>query len=97
MSVSMSSVKLHQSNSFKRAVKKTHPNQKQALDRAIREILRNPEAGILKKGDLTSLRVHKYKVAGQQYLLGYVYDVEEQVLSLVAMGPHENFYRDIKR
>jgi len=74
-----------------------HPNQKQVLDRAIREISRNPEAGILKKGDLTSLRVHKQRVSGQQYLLGYVYDVEEQVISLVAMGPHENFYRDIKR
>ncbi|MDX8411742.1 MAG: type II toxin-antitoxin system RelE/ParE family toxin [Mariprofundaceae bacterium] len=88
---------LLQANSFKRAVEKMHPNQKQALDKAVRIIMQKPEAGRLKKSDLASLRVYKYKASGQQYLLGYSYDAEEQVIALVTIGPHENFYRDIKR
>ena len=90
-------MKIIQANSFKRAVKKMHPNQKQALDKAVRALMRNPEAGSLKKGDLANLRVYKYKASAQQYLLGYSYDAEDQVIALVATSPHENFYRDIKR
>jgi len=90
-------LKIVQAASFKRVVKKMHPNQKQALDKAVKAILTNPEAGSLKKGDLAGLRVYKYRFSGQQYLLGYSYDAEGQVIALVAIGPHENFYRDIKR
>ncbi len=74
-----------------------HLNQKQALDDAVRLVMKNPEAGTLKKGDLAHLRVYKYKTSGQQYLLGYSYDTEHQIIALVAIGPHENFYRDINR
>lgn len=74
-----------------------HANQKQALDDAVRAVMQNPEAGDLKKGDLAGLRVYKYKLASSQYLLGYFYREAEQEIALVAIGPHENFYRDIKR
>lgn len=90
-------MKIIQAASFARAVKKMHPNQKQALDKAVKAILKSPEAGGFKKGDLAWLRVYKYQASGQQYLLGYSYDAEGQVIALVAIGPHENFYRDIKR
>lgn len=90
-------MKVIQTHSFKRAVKKMHSNQKRALDVAVRAILENPEAGSLKKGDLAWLRVYKYRASGQQYLLGYSYDARDQVIALVAIGPHENFYRNIKR
>jgi len=86
-----------QANSFRRAAKKMHPVQKKALDEAVRAIMEQPEIGIIKKGDLARLRVYKYKISDQQYLLGYHYDPVEQVISLVAIGPHENFYRDLKR
>jgi mRNA-degrading endonuclease RelE of RelBE toxin-antitoxin system len=89
-------LKIIQAHSFARAVKKMHPNQKQALDDAIRLLVKNPGTGSLKKGDLAHLRVYKYKISGQQYLLGYHYDAEEQLIALVAIGPHENFYRKIK-
>jgi len=74
-----------------------HPNQKQALDDAVNTILKNPEAGSSKTGDLLNLRVNKYKLHGTQILLGYHYHGEEQVITLVSVGPHENFYRDLKR
>ncbi len=59
--------------------------------------MKNPELGIQKKGDLDFLRVHKFKISNQQYLLGYTYDEGEIVLTLLKFGTHENFYRDIKR
>ena len=74
-----------------------HRNQKLALDDAVRAIEQNPEIGELKKGDLATLRVYKYKLATTQYLLGYSYDDEGEVIALVAIGTHENFYRDVKR
>ena len=90
-------MKIIQANSFKRAVRKMPPNHKQTLNKAVRALTRHPEAGSLKKGDLANLRVYKYKDSGRQYLLGYSYDAKDQVIALVAIGPHENFYRDIKR
>jgi len=90
-------LKVTQANSFKRAVKKMHPNQKQALDQAVRVVLKAPEANALKSGDLSTLRVYKYKLHGAQQLLGYSYDAMNQVVNLVSVAPHENFYCDIKR
>jgi len=89
-------LKILQANSFRRAVKKMHPNQKQALDDAVKAILQDPESSPSKTGDLLNLRVYKYKLHGTQILLGYYYNTEEQVISLVSVGPHENFYRDLK-
>ena len=74
-----------------------HPNQKRVLDEAVRIVLADPEIGAPKKGDLQGLRVYKYKALGQQYLLGYRHDPDEPCIALVAIGPHENFYRDLKR
>ncbi|MDQ6965349.1 MAG: type II toxin-antitoxin system RelE/ParE family toxin [Mariprofundaceae bacterium] len=86
-----------QTHSFKRAVKKLYPNQKQALDDAVRSIMQQPETGNLKKGDLAGVRVHKFQCFGQLTLLGYHYNADAQVVTLIAIGPHENFYRDLKR
>jgi hypothetical protein len=42
-------------------VKKLHPNQKQALDTAIKQLIQTPDLGELKKGDLAEVRVYKFK------------------------------------
>jgi len=41
--------------------------------------------------------VHKYKSNNIQYLLAYKIDHDELILTLLALGTHENFYRDLKR
>jgi len=74
-----------------------HPNQKQALDKALKHIINSPESGTLKTGDLSILRVFKYKLHGTEQLLGYSYDAANQTLNLISVGSHENFYRDLKR
>lgn len=86
-----------QSPTFKKAVKKLKANQKQDLDTAIRDLMADPALGEQKKGDLSFLRVHKFKMNRQLTLLGYSFDDGALMLELMALGVHENFYRDIKR
>jgi len=86
-----------QSGIFSRRVKKLHPAEKQALDMAIKEIIKNPDIGELKVGDLAGVQVYKYKYKTQQNLLAYRFSEEERVLTLLALGSHENFYRDLKK
>lgn len=86
-----------QTPTFKRAVKKLHANQKQDLNQAIRELIDEPLLGEQKKGDLHFLRVYKFKMQKQLTLLGYSYEDGTLVLELMALGSHENFYRDLKR
>lgn len=86
-----------QTPTFKKAVKKLKPNQKKNLDSAIKTLMETPTLGEIKKGDLSFLRVHKFKMNKQLTLLGYSFDDGKLVLELIALGSHENFYRDIKR
>jgi mRNA-degrading endonuclease RelE of RelBE toxin-antitoxin system len=86
-----------QTPTFKRIVKKLHKNQKMELDNAIRELIKDPLIGDQKKGDLSFLRVYKFKMAKQLSLLGYGYEDGNVTLELITLGAHENFYRDIKK
>ena len=81
---------------FGRVVKKLYANAKQDLDRAVKELIKNPQAGDLKKGDLAGIRVYKFQMVNQLTLLAYTYDEPDDCLTLLALGPHENFYRDLK-
>lgn len=86
-----------QTPSFKKAVKKLNPNQKKDLDAAVRLLIEQPALGELKKGGLAFLRVYKFKMNKQLTLLGCSFDDGKLILELMALGAHENFYRDIKR
>jgi mRNA-degrading endonuclease RelE of RelBE toxin-antitoxin system len=86
-----------QTPTFKKAVKKLKTNQKKELDKAVRELMAEPTLGEQKKGNLAFLRVYKFKMDKQLTLLGYGFDDGTLTLELMAIGSHENFYRDIKR
>jgi mRNA interferase RelE/StbE len=86
-------LQVRQSAMFKRAYKRLHPKQKADVDDAVTDIVRNPAIGEAKKGDLAGVFVHKFKCNGQLTLLAYEYDPE----TLLLLGSHENFYRDLKR
>ncbi|WP_041366648.1 type II toxin-antitoxin system RelE/ParE family toxin [Methylophaga frappieri] len=90
-------VSVLQTPTFKKVVKKLKPNQKKDLDTAIKALMKDPKLGEQKKGDLAFLRVHKFKMNKQLTLLGYSFDEGQLILELMALGSHENFYRDIKR
>lgn len=73
-----------QSPTFKKAVKKLNTNQKQDLDAVIKELMVDPAIGEQKKGDLSFLRVHKFKMNKQLTLLGYSFDDGTLVLALLS-------------
>lgn len=85
-----------EARSFRNTVKRLHANQKQALDEAVRTVMGNPALGDLKAGDLAGLRVYKFRMVDQLTLLAYRYDGKADTLALEALGPHENFYRNLK-
>ena len=81
---------------FERAVKKLHKQQNAALDEAVRTIVGQPEAGETKVGDLAGVQVYKFRMGNLLCLLAYRI-LDENTLKLLMVGPHENFYRDLKR
>ncbi|MES9855876.1 MAG: type II toxin-antitoxin system RelE/ParE family toxin [Sedimenticola sp.] len=90
-------MKVVQTGTFTKVAKKLHQNQKDTLDVAVKDILKNPKIGDMKVGDLAGARIYKFKLNTEQYLLGYRIDDDSLVLTLFALGTHENFYRDMKK
>ena len=88
-------MKILQSRSFERKVKKFTKHQKNRLDEEVRKIIKNSSIGFEKKGDLRGVFVHKFRIQADQYLLAYRFI--ESDLDLIMIGPHENYYRDLKR
>lgn len=67
------------------------------VDEQIELIIDDPEIGEQKKGDLAYLRVHKFRMNNQQYLLGYSWVEDQLALYMLSLGSHENFYEDQKK
>jgi mRNA-degrading endonuclease RelE of RelBE toxin-antitoxin system len=88
-------MKVVQTRYFRNRYKKLHANQTKPVNDAIRYVLSDPQSGEEKKGDLAGVLVYKFRVQDQQFLLAYEYDKE--TLFLLALGIHENFYRDLKK
>ena len=86
-----------QTPTFRKTVKRLKPAQKKELDAAVKALIAKPLLGEQKKGDLGFLRVYKFKINKQLMLLGYSFNEGSLTLELLALGSHENFYRDIKR
>ena len=88
-------MKVIQSRSFERKVRRFRKQEKKVLDKQIRKILDNPNIGQEKKGDLRGVYVHKFKIRTAQHLLSYRFVGDD--LELIMIGPHENYYRDLKK
>lgn len=88
---------LKQTRRFARAYKKLHDNVAADVDAATAVVAADPSVGERKRGDLADLFVYKFRSQNQLYLLGYTVDDEIHLIYLEAVGPHENFYRDLKR
>ena len=84
-----------QTRYFGKSYKKLNANQIKPVNDAIRNVLSDPQCGEEKKGDLAGVFVYKFRVQDQQLLLAYEYDKEN--LFLLALGVHENFYRNLKK
>lgn len=91
----MTEIQVLQANTFARAYKKLHRNQKDAVDQAVARVVKDPLLGEEKKGDLAGVFVFKFHCVNRLFLLAYEFDPATRILLLV--GTHENFYRDLKR
>ena len=93
----MSGHQVVQTRRFARQYKKLHDNVAVDVDQAVAGVAADPDSGERKKGDLADLRIVKFRSQGQLYLLGYTVAEQLCLVYLEAVGPHENFYRDLKR
>lgn len=93
--VKVSEIEIRQMPAFKKAYKKLPPSQKTIVNEAVRAITNNPKIGEEKKGDLVGVYIYKFKINHQQFLLAYEWDPLQRLL--LALGGHENFYRNLKR
>ena len=84
-----------QSPLFGRLKKKLKKYRIKFPDDAIRKIMEAPELGEQTIGDLSGVRVFKFRMGNDQILLAY--EILEKNLHLYAFGFHENFYRDLKK
>ena len=86
--------------SFARVLKKLHSQDKAVLDAAVQAVASDPTLGEEKRGDLSGVFVHKFKLNNQETLLAYRLQPDKlapEALVLLAVGPHENFYAQLKR
>ena len=88
-------MKIYQSRLFEKKVKKMSKTEKDILDKEINKIVEDSGIGEEKKGDLRGVFVYKFKIKTTQYLLAY--RMFERDLELIMLGPHENYYRDLKQ
>lgn len=90
-------IEVFQSTTFGKALKRLTDTQCRVVEDEIERIIADPEIGERKKGDLSHLWVHKFKMDGHEVLLGYSWVEEKLTIYLLTIGPHENFYREAKR
>ena len=82
---------------FGKAKKRLPPAAQLSLDEAVKAILAVPLSGEPKVGALKGVHVVKFKANQQQLLLAYQFDARRNVVELLDVGPHENFYRDLQK
>jgi plasmid stabilization system protein ParE len=80
---------------FKKFVKKQTRSFQLAIEDEVDKIIITPDIGETKKGDLTGVRVHKFAHRKQKFLIAYHSQNEDIVFFKI--GPHENFYRELKK
>lgn len=77
-----------------------HDKDKLVLDQAVKAVPSNPLLGEEKRGDLSGVFVHKFKLKNQETLLAYELSQDKlkpATVILLGVGPHENFYVQLKR
>ena len=80
---------------FRKFVKKQTRSFQLVIEDEVEGIMISPDMGESKKGDLTEFRVHKFSYGKQKLLIAYRFMEAKIVFFMI--GPHENFYRELKK
>ena len=88
--------------SFAQYVKKAHNPLQLAIVDEVDVVCETPEIGEAKVGDLTGIRVHKFRFSRQEYLIAYRAPkkgapLEFLIIDFYQVGVHENFYAELKQ
>jgi mRNA interferase RelE/StbE len=86
---------VYQSPLFERQKKYLSKKEIEHLENKAKLIQGKPEIGEAKRGDLAGVYVHRFKVGRKLFLVAY--ELNEPEILLLALGPHENFSRDLKK
>ena len=79
---------------FRKFVKKQSRPFQLVIEDEVEKIVNHFEIGEAKKGDLSGFRVYKFYFKKQMYLIAYRFTEIETIFFMI--GPHENFYRELK-
>ena len=82
---------------YNRVKKKFPPLFKEKLNEAEDKVAINLSIGEQKTGGLKGIRVYKFKPFDQEILLACEVDKNNKEIIFVAVGGHENFYKDLKQ
>ncbi len=82
---------------YNRQRKKLSPGVLKVLNRVQAQVLQDPHRGDRKRGPLKDVWVEKFKAENDQWLLAYMIQEKQDTIHFIAIGQHENFYRDITR
>lgn len=97
MSEPQNEIEIYQSRLFEKQLKRLSEKDLKRVEDEIDLIIDDPLMGERKKGDLSYLWVHKFKLHGQLVLLGYSWKDQELELYLLSLGSHENFYDEMRK
>ncbi len=67
------------------------------INNAENEVAKNPSIGTQKHGDLKGIYIYKFTPIDQELLLAYKVNNKKEKVIFIAIGGHENFYRDLKQ
>ncbi len=82
---------------FGRAKRRLPAAAQLAVDEAVKSALADPLSGEPKVGALKGVRVVKFKVGPLQLLLADQFDARRNLVEVLDVGPHENFYRELQK
>lgn len=82
---------------YNRIKKKFPPLLVGFINDAENEVAKNPSLGIQKHGDLKGIHIYKFTPIDRELLLAYEINNKKKEIIFIAIGGHENFYKDLKQ
>ena len=80
---------------FRKFVKKQPRPFQLVIEDEVEKIAANPDLGEAKKGNLSGYRVHKFSYKKQNLFIACA--TQNADIIFFKIGPHENFYRELKK
>lgn len=81
---------------FLKSKRRLTPAVQTEIDKHVKGLRNNPLAGEPKAGALKGVRVIKFGAEDRRYLLAYYFFPKQNVIEVLDVGVHENFYRDLE-